>query len=87
VFVEIIMMVLLLLLLLQALAAEKASRDQQRLAAAARPLAANLMGGVLPAVMAGLVKVALSRPADPCQVSQHSMGPCLVQCSRYELHT
>ncbi|WIA09806.1 hypothetical protein OEZ85_009181 [Tetradesmus obliquus] len=52
----------------EALAAEKATRDQQRLQAAARPLAANLMGGVLPAVMAGLVKVALSRPADPCQV-------------------
>jgi hypothetical protein len=54
--------------LLQALAAEKASHDQQRLQAAARPLAATLMGGVMPAVMAGLVKVALSRPADPCQV-------------------
>jgi hypothetical protein len=57
------------MVLLQALAAEKASRDQQRLQAAARPLAANLMGGVMPAVMAGLVKVALHRSGDPCQVS------------------
>jgi hypothetical protein len=66
---------MLLLSLLQALAAEKACREQQQLQAAARPLAANLMGGLLPAVMTGLVKVALTRPADPCQVRNRGRQP------------
>lgn len=62
----------------QALAEEQACRDQQRLHAAARPLVANLMGGVMPALMAGLVKVALNRPADPCQVKLLLPKPLLL---------
>lgn len=45
-------------------ALQAAARDAAQVCQAARPLSAALMGDV----MAGLVAVALGRPADPCQV-------------------
>ncbi|KAF8073252.1 Ak7 [Scenedesmus sp. PABB004] len=51
-----------------ALAAEGAARRAARVKAAARPLVASLVSGVMPALMAGLVRAATSRPADPLAV-------------------
>lgn len=52
----------------QALAAEAAARDTSQVCRAARPLSAALMESLMGDLMAGLVAVALDRPADPCQV-------------------
>jgi hypothetical protein len=42
--------------------------EQKQLSVNAATLAGSLLHGVLPCVMAGLVKLALERPPDPCAV-------------------